>query len=182
MTTFDLKQVNKVAETVNAEMDQCGHGEGVNCATIETIVTCYANGCCSFMQQFRKWTNDVFAGRVAHNEQAERSWQLELTKLRDRAMQLANYVTQAESMCHSLDEENRLCAVIYDMDWILQNWVSPKLAVGPSARRVLKPELVEAARRRVAALKPLPKDWKPYGEDQQKMYQKLRSVTKSKNG
>lgn len=181
MTTFDLKQVNEFAQEVNAKLDRCDHGEGIGCTTIEAFLSCYAGNCCDFIQKLRKWRGDVFSGRVAYNEQAERSWQLELTKLRDRTKKLADYATQAEAMCHSLDEENRLCNTIYEMDSILKEWVSPRLAVGPSARRTLKPEAVEAARRRIASLKPLPKDWKPYGEEQQKMYQRFRSVIKSKN-
>lgn len=178
MTTFDAQQVDEYASAVNAELDRCDHGEGSECATLEAFLSKYAGACCEFVTRIQAWADDVFAGRVAYNEQAEQSWRLELTKLRNRARSLADYAHQAEVKCHSLDEEKRLDISIHVMDWFLDHWVTPKLAVGPSARRKLRPEVIEAARQRVASLKPLPSDWRPYNEGQRKMYDMLRSKLK----
>ena len=56
-----------------------------------------------------------------------------------------------------------LHAALWDLQRLLKGWVSPKLAVGPAAKRWRYPEqaATEEGQRRVASLPPLPANWEP---------------------
>lgn len=182
MTTFDLAQVQEFASAINAQLDRCDHGEGAQCATIEAALNLYADCCCQFVDKVRQWARDVFTGKVAFNLKTEQSWKLELTKLYERARSLAEFARRAEFKCWQLDEQKKLDAAIWHLERLINGWVTPKLAVGPSARRKLDGNAIAEARRRIASLTPLPPNWEPEDPVQRAWLHKARSFrTKTAN-
>jgi hypothetical protein len=69
-----------------------------------------------------------------------------------------------------------LQAAFSELDRLLNRWVTPKLAVGPSATRWKYPyqAATEEEIRQVAALPPLPADWEPIDLDQRERFRGQR--------
>jgi hypothetical protein len=77
---------------------------------------------------------------------------------------MSEYARQRAAMSSGpWDSHVALHAGLWDLDRLLKGWVTPKLAVGPSAKRWRYPDqaATEEGRRRVASLPPLPADWQP---------------------
>jgi hypothetical protein len=81
------------------------------------------------------------------------------------------------AFCQKLEGRIALEAALRDLHRLLSGWVTPRLAVSPSARRnrTLNPVTAEEVRGIVASLPPLPADWQPVDRSQQARYQKLRT-------
>lgn len=178
MTTFDLTEVRGFAADLTARMDQCDNGEGMECATLDATLRHYADLCCQFCEGMRRWGREVFAGRVAFNPEVEGVWRAAGERLFNRAAEMLLYGHEAEDSgpCYVLDGTAVLSAAFLDFGELLGGWVSPKLAVGVSARHEpLAPAEVEEGRRRLAALPPLPADWQPEDVRQRQVLRKLRT-------
>ena len=173
MTTFDFKQVREFADGLNDKLDRCDNGEGNECATIENALRLYAACCCDFQMKLRQWARDVFAGRVAFDSTTEQTWRAELGRLYDRALKLTELVAQIEVKCYRLDEQCALESAIWNLGRLRDNWVTPKLAVSPSARQQISPTADTCLR--IASLPALPKDWEPSNADQRSLFRRIRS-------
>jgi len=177
MTTFDLDEVRRFTANLDTQMDRCDNGEGMECATLHATLQRYAELCCSFCDGIRRWAGEVFAGRVAYDREVERAWQTEGLRLFGRASQMWRHGWKSEGQCYIL--EGRIClqAALWDVYRLLTGWVSPKLAVGPSARQAsaLNSLPTDEVRQRVASLPPLPANWQPDHPSQRALYQKERS-------
>jgi hypothetical protein len=177
MTTFDLAEVREFAASLDARMARCQNGEGMECATLEVALQFHANLCCEFSDRVRQWGREVFAGRVEFDPEVEVIWLAEGARLHSRAMDMLALSRGAETPCYILEGQRVLLPALWNLHRLLKGWVTPKLAVGPSARQGLTPDhpQAEEARRRVAALPALPADWKPDDPQQQAMYRMLRT-------
>jgi len=177
MKTFDLVEVREFAANLAARSDRCDNGEGLECASLDDTLRHYAALCCEFCEGVRQWGRAVFAGRVAFDPQVERVLLEEGARLYSRAMDLLAYGQKAEVPCYTLDGQAVLQAALLGLYQLLVGWVTPQLAVGPSARQglPLDPVTAEEARRRIAALPPLPASWQPADPRQQRQYRKLRN-------
>ena len=181
MTTFDFNKVREFADALNRKLDLCDHGEGDACATIETSLELYAECCCSFYGAVRQWARDVFAGRVAFDATTERMWLAELERLYSRSMNLSGIIAHLEAPCYALDEGRNLGYALFCLNHLRDNWTTPRLAVGPSARRQLSPDQVATAKEKLAALPPPSKDWEPTYSDQRVRFHKVRSHFREQN-
>jgi len=177
MTTFDLVEVRGFAADLDARMTRCQNGEGMECATLDAALRHHASLCCEFTDKVRLWGREVFAGRVAFDPEVESVWLIEGSRLYTRAMEMCAHSQGAGAPCYILEGQDVLLRALWGLYRLLKGWVTPKLAVGPSARQglVLDPAAAEEARRRVASLPPLPADWKPDDPQQQAMYRMLRT-------
>lgn len=176
MTTFDLAEVRGFTADLNARMDRCENGEGMECSNLDDTLRHYASLCCDFRDAVRQWGRAVFSGRAAFDPEVEEKWLLEGCLLWNRAKDMLAYGDEAEVPCYVLDGKAALRSALLGVQQLLVEWVTPKLAVGPSARRklTLKPAVSEEVRRRIASLPPLPPDWQPADARQQRQYKKLR--------
>jgi hypothetical protein len=178
MTTFDLAEVRGFAADLDARMNRCDNGEGMECANLDDTLRHYATLCCEFREGVRQWGRAVFAGRVAFDPEVERVWLDEGCRLYSRAVETLAYgqKAEAEGPCYLLDGQAVLQAALWDLYQLLEGWVTPKLAVGPSARQglALTPAAAEEARRRIDSLPPLPADWQPADPRQQRQFKMLR--------
>jgi hypothetical protein len=175
MTTFDFNKVREFADGLNGKLDRCDHGEGDQCATIEKSLELYAECCCSFYITARNWARDVFTGKVAFDATTEQMWLAELERLYTRSMKLSGVIARFQAPCYTLDEGRHLTYALFWLDYLRDNWRTPRLAVGPSARRKLSPENIAKAKEKLASLPSLPKDWEPSNLDQRVRLHKIRS-------
>lgn len=176
MTTFDLVEVRGFAADLDARMDRCDDGEGMACATLDAALRHYADLCCKLRDGVREWGQAVFAGRVAFDPEVERVWQTEGRRLFTRSVGMYVSAQRAEGPCYVLDGQAALGSALWNLQLLLDRWVSPRLAVGPSARlgAGTDPVVIKEARRRVQALPPLPADWEPDDPHQKARYRRLR--------
>ena len=65
MTTFDLADVRRFTADLDARMDQCDNGEGMECANLDGTLRQYAVLCCEFCEQVRLWGRAIFYGLAA---------------------------------------------------------------------------------------------------------------------
>jgi hypothetical protein len=177
MTTFDLAEVRSFATDLEARMNRCDNGEGLECSNLDDTLRHYATLCCEFREHVRQWGRAVFAGRAAFDPKVEEIWLDEGVRLYSRAVDMLSYGEQAEDgPCFVLDGNAALRSALLGLYQLLKGWVTPKLAVGPSARRglVLSPDTAAEVRRRIDALPPLSATWQPANARQQRQFKKLR--------
>jgi hypothetical protein len=157
MIIFDSKQVTEYAAVVNAEFDRC-ETEGMVCSNLDSSLSCCADLCCKFANQVQRWARDVFHGRVAFDATAEQFWKAELMRIYERAHALWSEGRLHEDSCFVLDGLKKLQSSLWALRQLINGWVTPKLALAPSARQQFPAHLVEQARQRIASLPPLPAD------------------------
>jgi len=176
MTTFDLAEVRGFVADLEARMERCDNGEGMECAGLDDTLRHYAALCCTFREGVRQWGRAVFAGRVALDPEVERVWLEDGVRLYSRAVEMLAYGQTAEVPCWELEGQAVLQSALWDLYQLLNGWVTPKRAVGPSARQglPLTPAAAAVARRRVELLPPLPAEWQPDDARQKRRYSKLR--------
>ncbi len=176
MQTFDLVEVRGFVADLDARMGRCQNGEGMECATIDAALRHHAVLCCEFIAGVRQWGREVFAGRVAFDPEVEKAWRTEGSRLYSRALDMHTHGKEAEVPCYTLEGQNVLLPALWELYRLLKGWVTPKLAVGPSARQglTLDPQAAEEIRLKVALLPPLPADWQPDDPQQRSMYRMLR--------
>jgi hypothetical protein len=158
MTTFDLAGVRDFTAAMDARMERCDTEEGTECAKLDAILRRYAELCREFGDHVRGWGDAVFTGRVDFDPEVERLWREEGSRLRARAMEAWQCGQAAEGTYFILEGLDSLRAAIDELGRLLQGWVTPKLAVGPAAKRWRYPDqaATEEERRRVASLPPRP--------------------------
>jgi hypothetical protein len=175
MSEFDVAEVRDFVADLDARMDRCDNGEGMECANLDGALRHYAALCCEFREKVRQWGRAVFAGRVALDPEVERTWLEEGTRLFVRAYEILAYGQAAEASCFVLEGHAALRSALWDLSRLLHGWVTPKLAIGPSARQklALSPQASEEVRRRIASLPPLPVDWQPTDRRRRGWFRKL---------
>src|SRR6185437_9210284 len=156
MPICDFNQVKDFATTVNAQLDRCENGEGADCSSIDATLTFCAQQCCTFVDAVRKWAQDVFAGRIAFDPAVEQLWKAELVQLFSRAQHLLSLGWQTDPSWYALEGKTRLESALWNLQKLLNEWVSPKLSVGPSARMKLPADAID--RQRIESLPPLSAD------------------------
>jgi len=132
--TFDYEQVSTVLARLKAKFEDCAHGEGNACETLEKHLQCCAAICYEVIESLRNWANGVFTGEVIFDPDAEKIWRLELTQIYARATEMWQIGRKAQVPCWEIPGQGMLASALWDMRWLLDNWVSPKLAVAPMPR------------------------------------------------
>jgi hypothetical protein len=177
MTTFDLTEVRAFAADLDARMDRCDNGEGMECATLDASLSRYAELCCAYINEVRQWGRAVFTGQVEFDREVERVLLDEGSRLQSRAKALCARGQRAEGPCYVIEGHRSLQAALWELDRLLRPWVTPARAIGPLARQglTLDDPVAEEASRRVASLPPLPEDWQPSDPRLRAMYRKPRT-------
>jgi len=176
MTTFDLPEVRGFVADLDARMARCQNNDGRECSTLDAALTYHAKICREFIEGVRRWGRAVFAGRVALDPEVEAVWLTEGWRLYGRATGMYAIGQESEESCYVLEGRHVLSTALWGLYRLLKGWVTPGLAVGPSARRglALDAQAAEEALRRLEALPPLPADWQPDDPTQRALYWCLR--------
>ena len=175
MKTFDLAEIRKFANRLDASMDRCDNSEGMECANVDDTLLHYARLCRQFHGQVRQWGRAVFAGLAEFDPEVERVLLEQGKRLLQNAMETLAHAKEVEDDCYILDGKCKLEAALLGLHQQLCGWVTPKLAIGPSARQRLDASATEEMRKRVESLSPLPADWAPADPRQLMQYKKVRN-------
>ena len=169
MTLFDLSEIRSFTADLSNRMDRCDNGEGMDCEIVDDSMRHYASLCREFRENIRSWGQEVFAGRVAFDAEVQKAFQTTGKNLYSRALETFEFGRQAQTPCYEI-----LGFALRDMSILMSGWVTPALAVGPSARQglVLEPDAAAEAMRRIESLPPYPADWQPADLRQQMQYKK----------
>lgn len=159
MKTFDYEQVSAVLTPLKAKFENCAHGEGNQCETLDKHLDCCAAICLEVHAAVSCWARDVFSGKIAFDREAENLWRTEVARICSRATRIWQIGRKVEVPCWELPGQSRLEAALWHLSFLLQNWVSPKLSVAPSPRATLKLGADESAaiRKQLAELPAFPK-------------------------
>src|SRR5262249_2392235 len=90
------------------------------------------------------------------------------------AKQVAARGRALDGQCYLLQGLNPLHYHIADFDYLLENQVSPRLAVSPAPRVRLSQAAEQQVAERLATLSALPADWRPSNPEQFALFQKQR--------
>jgi len=176
MTTFDLADVRRFTADLDARMDQCDNGEGMECANLDGTLRHFAGLCHEFYERVRQWGQAIFYGKAAFDPEVEKLWLNEGTELFRRASDLWAYGKENQGECFVLQNGAALGSALWQLERLLTGWVPPKLAVAPLARQGAALTLAgrEEVQKRVDALPPLPASWQPADPRRQTLYKKLQ--------
>ncbi len=174
MPTFDLAEVRGFAADLDARMNKCDNGEGMECANLDGTLQHYAVLCCEFCDRVRQWCRAIFAGAAAFDPEVERIWLDEGIRLYRRASELWAYGQESEGICFVLEGGATLGSALWRLERLLLGWVTPKQAVAPLSRLGVaqNPADVDEAQKRIDSLAPLPEDWQP-GDPLQRLRLKM---------
>ena len=125
MTTFDLAEVSSFTADIDARMDR----------TLDDTLGHYAELCHEFRDGLRRWGRAVFSGRLEFNPDVERVWLKDGRRLCSRAKDVYASGLRSAGLREPLEKLAVLETALGDLDRLLTGWVTPRLAVGPSARR-----------------------------------------------
>jgi len=159
MKTFDYEQVTAILSPLKAKFQDCAHGEGNQCEALDKHLDCCAEICFEVHAALVKWAQDVFAGRVAFDREAESLWRAEVSQIYAQAKQLWKLGRKAEVPCWELPGQSKLETALWHLKFLLDDWVTPKLSVAPSPRVTLQLDAAEVAsiHGQLAELPPFPK-------------------------
>src|SRR5436190_13645626 len=102
MKTFDYEQVYAVLAPLKAKFDDCAHGEGNSCDTLDKHLECCAKICFEVADALRSWAADVFSGEVVFDPQAEQLWRAEVGQIYVQATNVWQIGRKAEVPCFEL--------------------------------------------------------------------------------
>src|SRR5207248_2068148 len=85
MKTYDEKQVEAVLSPLRAEFNDCAHGEGNECETLDKHLDCCATICFKVADALTQWAKEVFSGEVVFDPAAERAWRFRVNEIYDEA-------------------------------------------------------------------------------------------------
>ena len=132
MTTFDLADVRRFTADLDARMDQCDDGEGMECANLDGTLWHYAALCCEFCERVRQWGRAIFYGQAAFDPEVEKLWLDEGMELFRRASGLWAYGQEMKGECFVLQNGAALGSSLWRLERLLSAWVTPKRTSRPA--------------------------------------------------
>lgn len=161
--TLDLLAVRRFTEDLKERVRQCDNGEGMICSNLDETITHYVRLCAELRAYMIQWARAVFTGEVGFDSAVECLLKEEAQRLLGRAKEVAARGRAMDGQCYVLQGLNALHYHIADFDYLLANWVSPRLAVSPAPRVKLSNAAEQQVLERIKKLSPLPSDWRPTG-------------------
>lgn len=163
MTTFDLAEVSDYAADLEARRVRCDNGEGMECANLDAELLHYTGLCREYLVNCRDWYRGVFSGRLRCEPAVERVWREYGQRLLNGSAEKLRRAEADDGVCYIVSGQSRFADVVRELERFVSNWVTPTLAVAPSARRKLNLTDAEIAevRRRLDDMPPVPADWQP---------------------
>lgn len=164
MTTFDLSEVRDFAADRDARLARHASAESMGGPGLDDIVRDDAELCRDYCDPIKRWGDAVYGGRTKFEVEAERMLKDGGERLYARAHEIVEAASQSATITSCPSEAHlALPTALAELDRLLRGWVTPSLAVGPSAKRWRYPEqsATEEEIQHVASLPPLPANWQP---------------------
>ena len=173
--TLDLTAVRRFTEDLNDRLRRCDNGEGIICSSLDESINHYVHLCEELRAYVNQWARAVFEGQVAFEQAVEALLKEETRRLLQRSKQVAARGRAMDGECYVLQGLNSLHRHIADFDYLLENWVSPRLAVSPTPRVQLSHAVERQVLERLGKLSALPADWRPADAEQLRFFEKERA-------
>ena len=158
----DAEGVRRFAAILNADLDHCDNGEGMECASLEASLGRYACLCSMLSEHIKRWGQEVFTGHTSYQQSVDEAWFEAGVALNNRAVEMLERAQLMEIVCYDLAAADKLRSALFGLYQLLDGWVSPHLSIGPSARQAHQSlNNIEAVRNNIAELRPLPQGWLP---------------------
>jgi hypothetical protein len=157
--TFDYLAVQNFTTNLENQRGRADTDSRAAYQKLELRINGYTEMCFSMRAYINGWARSIFTGEVDFDPEAEAVLKEELERLVVGAKQVA-------ALGRALGEPAVLSAGlaklhyhIADLGYILENWVSPQLAVSPAPRVKLSAKVEQEIRERLKTLPPLPSDF-----------------------
>jgi hypothetical protein len=173
--TLDLLAVRRFTDDLNERLRQCDNGEGMICSNLDESINHYVQLCGELRAYVNQWARAIFTGQTAFDQAVEDLLKEGARRLLHRSKQLAAQGRSMDGMCYVLPGLNPLHCHLADLDYLLENWVSPRLAVSPAPRVKLSDAAEQQVRERIGKLSALPADWRPSDPEQLAFFQRQRA-------
>lgn len=174
--TLDLSAVRRFTERLSEQARQCDNGEGMICNTLEESINYYVHLCGELRVFVKQWAQAVFTGEAPFDKEVEDLLKGEVQLLLRRCKDVAACGRAMDGVCFVLDGLNQLHFHIADFDYLLSNWVSPRLAVSPAPRVKLTKATVQKVAERLGGLPALPADWRPDDPQQRAFFERQQQA------
>jgi hypothetical protein len=172
--TLDLAAVRRFTDDLNEQVRRCENGEGTICSDRDASIHHYVRLCANLHDYIGQWAHAVFSGRLEFDPEVDSLLNAEARRLLRRAKRVAARGRVMDGECFELKALDALHYHIVHFDYLLENWVKPRIAVSPGPRTQLSQPAAEEIAQRIASLPPMPKDWRPSDPDQLVFFQKQR--------
>jgi hypothetical protein len=172
LATFDLPAVLHFTEDLQDRQRRCDNGGGMVCSDLDATISYHVQLCSELRQGISGWARAVFTGQVPFDPAVETLLKVEVQELLPHSKRVAAQGREKNWMCFELAGLNQLHYWIVDLDYLLENWVSPRLAVSPAPRVKLPAAAEQQIIERLEQLPPLARDWCPADPEQLAFFQK----------
>ena len=172
LATFDLDAVRHFTEDLRDKRSRCDNGEGMVCSNLQESIKRYVELCQELRIAVNEWVRAIFTGQVEFDHDAETLLKTELQHLLNRAKELAALGRAMNWQCFELQGLSSLHYFVADFDYLLDNWVSPRLSVSPSPRVKISGAAEQQIVEQIGKLSPLPSDWRPINQEHPSTFQK----------
>ncbi len=172
--TLDLATVRRFTEELDSRVSRCDNGEGGECRTLDATLSQYVLLCTEYRTAVNDWARTVFSGRVEGDPEIESLFLRAGAALLGHSKRALERGHQFEGPCYYLDGLTGLERWVRDLDYLLSNWVSPAISVGPAPRTFLSDRVAQEVRAGLAGLPSLPVDWSPSTLEQADVFNKQR--------
>jgi hypothetical protein len=170
-----LAAARRFTDELNDRARRCDNREGMICSNLDESINHYVQLCRDLRGYVNEWARAVFTGRVAFDREVEALLKEETRHLLHRAKQKAALGRALDERCFQLEGLGALHHYIVDLDYLLENWVSPRPAVSPAPRVRLPGAVGQQILERLGALPPYPSGWRPDDPEQLAFFEKQRA-------
>jgi hypothetical protein len=171
---LDLPAVRRFTDEMNDRVRRGDNGEGVVRSDLDESIRFHVQLCDEFRTFVDEWALAVFSGRIAFDREVEDLLKREASHLLRRAESVAVRGRAKAEVHYEFAELDALHGRIAGLDYLLKNWVSPQLAVGPAPRVHVPDAAAAQISERLEKLPPLPAGWRPNDPQHQAIFEKQR--------
>jgi hypothetical protein len=155
---LDFVAVRRFTEDLKEQLRRCDNGEGMMCSNLDESINYYVELCDKLRAYVNHWARAIFTGQIPFDQAVEDLLKEEIRHLLHRSKQVAARGRAMDGQWYVLRGLNPLHCHIADFDYLLENWVSPRLAVTPAPRLKLSQEAEQQIRERLGQLTASPTD------------------------
>lgn len=136
---LDLAAVRRFTDDLNEQVRRCETGEGTVCADLDQTLSHYVQLCSELRAYIDQWAQAVFSGQLEFDPEIDSVLYEESRRILRRAKAVAARGRALDGECFELENLNALHHHVFDLDFLVDNWVKPRLAVSPAPRVAIPP-------------------------------------------